>query len=107
MIVFLVCKGLDRRIYEGEEGGEKNCFIPDFDISESDVAFRLSLSRARFLGLLSSQSAPLARSSSLNSRRPTPTPTPEGMLSTLLPFGAKSVKDGQHFRSRGQSHIQP
>ena len=43
MIVFLVCKGLDR-IYEGEEGGEKNCFIPDFDISESDVAFRLSLS---------------------------------------------------------------
>ena len=41
MIVFLVCKGLDR-IYEGEEGGEKNCFIPDFDISESDVAFRLS-----------------------------------------------------------------
>ena len=46
MIVLLVCKGLDRRIYEGEEGGEKNCFIPDFDISESDVAFRLSLSRA-------------------------------------------------------------
>ena len=104
MIVLLVCKGLDRRIYEGEEGGEKNCFIPDFDISESDVAFRLSLSS--FLGLLSSQSAPLARSSSLNSRRPTPTPTPEGMLSTLLPFGAKSVKDGQHFRSRGQSYIQ-
>ena len=103
MIVFLVCKGLDRRIYEGEEGGEKNCFIPDFDISESDVAFRLSLSS--FLGL-SSQSAPLARSSSLNSRRPTPTPTPEGMLSTLLPFGANSVKDGQHFRSRGQSYIQ-
>ena len=103
MIVLLVCKGLDR-IYEGEEGGEKNCFIPDFDISESDVAFRLSL--PSFLGLLSSRSAPLARSSSLNSRRPTPTPTPGGMLSTLLPFGAKSVKDGQHFRSRGQSHIQ-
>ena len=49
MIVCLVCKGLDG-IYEGE-GGEKNSFIPDFDISESDVAFRLSLSG--FLGLSS------------------------------------------------------
>ena len=52
------------------------------------------------------QPSPLARSSSLNSRRLTPTPTPEGMLSTLLPFGAIGVKDGQHFRSRGQSYIQ-